>query len=327
MNGFQSLGDVPGHGGFSVDVSDRPLASRQGYWSQALQRGYYNFDVSTVPDFTEGRFDVFNVGSLRIGKLESDATRVHRRPAHVRDDGDNSFVIQIPGSTPLWLTQGRNTRFVAPGAFGMVAAADEYIYEQRGHSSVVTLKIPAPMLAARFPMVGDYINAPTSAEDATSRLFVDFVHSFCRHAPLMDSSSAGTLIQHLIELLALSLTGGQEEASGSAVHAAHRRKALTLLERQFRSADLRISDIAQQMRVSERYLQKIFAEVDQSLATVLRERRLAEAQRLLTRPGQGGLSITQIAYDAGFADSSYFCRAFKKELGMSPSDFVRLGGA
>jgi hypothetical protein len=53
------------------------------------------------------------------------------------------------------------------------------------------------MLAARFPMVGDYINAPTSAEDATSRLFVDFVHSFCRHAPLMDSSSAGTLIQHL----------------------------------------------------------------------------------------------------------------------------------
>lgn len=318
MDSAQSLGS------FSVDVADRPVASRPGYWAQALQRGYYNFDVNTAPNFTEGRFDVFNIGSLRIGKLESDATRVHRRPAHVRDDGDNSFVVQIPGSTPLCLTQGRNTRVVAPGAYGLVAAADEYIYEQHGKSSVVTLKIPAPMLAARFPMVGDYINAPTSAEDATSRLFVDFVHSFCRHAPLIDSSSAETLIQHLLELLALSLTGGREQASGSAVHAALRRQALTLLERQFRSPDLRIADVARQMRVSERYLQKIFAEVDQSPAAVLRERRLAEAQRLLARPAQGGLSITQIAYDAGFADSSYFCRAFKKDLGMSPSDFIRL---
>jgi len=128
----------------------------------------------------------------------------------------------------------------------------------------------------------------------------------------------------LLELLALSLTGGREQASGSAVHAALRRQALTLLERQFRSPDLRIADVARQMRVSERYLQKIFAEVDQSPAAVLRERRLAEAQRLLARPAQGGLSITQIAYDAGFADSSYFCRAFKKDLGMSPSDFIRL---
>ena len=49
------------------------------------------------------------------------------------------------------------------------------------------------------------------------------------------------------------------------------------------------------------------------------EQRLARAYRLLT-DRHGGEKITAVAYDVGFADLSYFYRAFRRRFGATPSD-------
>lgn len=48
------------------------------------------------------------------------------------------------------------------------------------------------------------------------------------------------------------------------------------------------------------------------------QRRVDEAVRLLANPKT---SITDIAYTVGFNDASYFTRAFKRYVGVSPSDY------
>jgi AraC-like DNA-binding protein len=50
----------------------------------------------------------------------------------------------------------------------------------------------------------------------------------------------------------------------------------------------------------------------------MHERVLLEARRLLI---QKNSDITQIAFDLGFNDASYFSRFFKKTSGQSPSEF------
>jgi len=48
------------------------------------------------------------------------------------------------------------------------------------------------------------------------------------------------------------------------------------------------------------------------------QRRVDEAVRLLANPKT---SITDIAYTVGFNDASYFTRAFKRYIGVNPSDY------
>lgn len=50
----------------------------------------------------------------------------------------------------------------------------------------------------------------------------------------------------------------------------------------------------------------------------LLKRRIDEALRLLANPNS---SITDIAFSVGFNDASYFTRAFKRFIGVSPSEF------
>ena len=49
-----------------------------------------------------------------------------------------------------------------------------------------------------------------------------------------------------------------------------------------------------------------------------RHLRIARAKRLLEEPST---SITQVAYDSGFADSNYFSRVFRGVTGLSPRDY------
>jgi AraC-like DNA-binding protein len=48
--------------------------------------------------------------------------------------------------------------------------------------------------------------------------------------------------------------------------------------------------------------------------------RVAKAYRMLIDERYGHLSITQIAYDCGFGDISYFNRTFRRVHGATPSD-------
>ena len=47
--------------------------------------------------------------------------------------------------------------------------------------------------------------------------------------------------------------------------------------------------------------------------------RLERAKDLLSDPRQP--KVTEVAARAGFADANYFARAFRKETGLSPSEF------
>jgi AraC-like DNA-binding protein len=51
---------------------------------------------------------------------------------------------------------------------------------------------------------------------------------------------------------------------------------------------------------------------------LIRRAQALEARRLLARTG---LSVTQVARAVGFADPAYFCRFFRREVGVSPGRF------
>lgn len=100
----------------------------------------------------------------------------------------------------------------------------------------------------------------------------------------------------------------------------HVKKFEQLLEQNFRTEKLP-SFYADKLNITLKHLNRICNEMLQKTATeVIAERLILEAKRMLTDPS---LSINSAADALGFDDYSYFSRFFKKQAGMSPSDFRR----
>ncbi len=80
-------------------------------------------------------------------------------------------------------------------------------------------------------------------------------------------------------------------------------------------------DMAAYGGVSARHLTRCFRqEVGVSPITYLNRYRIKQAKRLLQQEDR---SITQVAGDVGFSNSSYFARVFRNEVGVSPRAYQR----
>ncbi len=95
-------------------------------------------------------------------------------------------------------------------------------------------------------------------------------------------------------------------------------KAKGYIDRHFRDP-IRLEDVAEHLQVSTFYISRIFSsESDFSLVEYLTERRLNEAKKLLA---DGRHSVAEVARMAGYEDSNYFSKVFKRRVGCPPGKY------
>lgn len=83
--------------------------------------------------------------------------------------------------------------------------------------------------------------------------------------------------------------------------------------------NLKIDDIAVNVGMSRSVLySKIKTAVGMTPVDFVRHIRLLRAQKLINDTDQ---SLTQIAYSVGFSDPKYFSKVFKREMGVTPSEY------
>lgn len=91
-----------------------------------------------------------------------------------------------------------------------------------------------------------------------------------------------------------------------------------ILEQHF-AENKSVSFYADQLHITPHHLNVICKEITNNTATeVIRSRVVLEAKRLLTFTDK---TISQIAFDLNFSDSSYFTKTFKSHTNQTPQDF------
>lgn len=83
--------------------------------------------------------------------------------------------------------------------------------------------------------------------------------------------------------------------------------------------DIKIEEVAEKWEISSRYVRKYFAEeIGMSCMDYLTVMRINKAKELLWETKK---SVTDIAMETGYGTPQYFSRMFKKQVGMSPSEY------
>ena len=94
--------------------------------------------------------------------------------------------------------------------------------------------------------------------------------------------------------------------------------AVAIVENEFPS-DLSLDDIARRVASSRRQLQRAYAEIgNTTFRDHLTRVRMERAAELLT---SRGLTVREVAFRVGYRQPAQFAKAFRRQHGVSPSDF------
>ena len=96
------------------------------------------------------------------------------------------------------------------------------------------------------------------------------------------------------------------------------QKVMEAVETNMGDPDFSMEKFGQQVALSRMQLhRKLKALTDQSPGDFLRSMRLKRAKRLLeSRAG----NVSEVAYEVGFNNLSYFSKCYKEEFGISPNE-------
>jgi len=177
------------------------------------------------------------------------------------------------------------------------------------------------MLEPLVHHIGDLRPDNVNSETAEGRLLLGYV-SMVAHSPI-SPALAPLVSQHIADLLAAAVgttPDAQHIIAGRGVRAARMQMIKQYIENNLHRSRLSAQTAGSSLKLSPRYIRRLFADEGRSFSDYVTERRLNRIYRQLTSPRFATKSIADIAFESGLVEPSTFYRQFKARYGMKPSE-------
>ncbi len=301
---------------FSTD--DFRPAERFSAFNEEFSRRFMRLDE--VKRQSEGPYhaqvDMRLIGPLVCSRLVSAPVDFERvRPS----EDDDSLLLSIHTKGLFRLQHGDET-WDSRQDFATLTT-DAHIVRGSYAGEALALRIPQRLLAARLPAGHSADPVRIRGGSDIALLMASYLRSFLSLPPSVAPSLADTVAAHVVDLVALALGASGEAAQAArtgGLREARRHAVLDEIAAGYLIPGYSADAVARSVGISDRYLRQLLAEIGTTFTDLILDRRLDHARRLLSDPGLATRKITDIAYDAGFSDLSYFNRAFRRRYSLSP---------
>jgi len=236
---------------------------------------------------------------------------------------DPFFQISRADQASVLTMEGRGTLRLAAGEFVILRpeVAGEWTIDRTYTTSAIHIEegllrkhIPDPM-----DIVGRSLDLPPALNDILGRIM---------DASITEARSGrfGTAGRNLgcsfLHMLALTPRAQAPEDRVERYAVEFRRAQIkAFIQENYAKPGLSTEDIADHLAITPRYVQMALAPEGLTPTEYLRVCRLEAARRLLSSSAFAAHSITEIAFECGFASSAHFSTEFRKRFGRSPRSF------
>jgi AraC-like DNA-binding protein len=297
---------------------------RYEHWREEICRSSCNLYIGPTPgnDFVDVRTEITGVGPVTLITSHGHSADFDRSPELARD-GSDDLVLVCGVEGQLSFHSRCETEVLGPSDM-LVGELTDPLRAILGRSrSFSTFIIDRKTLLNASPAAEALISHRAHASDALKSMVERYAALAAEAAPHAGPHGRLAMGQHLVDLIALALGSVRDEAEqarqrgyAQARLALMKADALAELTRE----DLSIAVLARRYGLSVRQAQRLFEQEGTTFTEFVLERRFLLAQKLLADPANNARKISDIAYAAGFADISYFNRAFRRRFGGTPSD-------
>ncbi|HEX2593251.1 MAG TPA: AraC family transcriptional regulator [Rhizomicrobium sp.] len=301
-----------------------PEADRFPVWRELVTNRLLQADVQqTVGDPFHALVYMRALPTLRFGWGTVGASHYERTRKIVAAD-NNDFVLMMNLQGAFSVSQPGRSVKLEPGDAFLTACSETGAFSRVSPGKILFLRMPhesvATVVRNAYSNVGRLI--PHNTEGL--RLLAGYLRLLDEGDPLTSAKAQSIVTGHVRDLLALTLgsLGDALEASEErgGVKAARLAAIKAHIDGQSADHDLTAGSVAAFFRISERHLQRLFKEEGATFSNFVLAKRLSNAYEAIVRGrDDDARNISQIAYDCGFGDISYFNRCFRRRYGSSPA--------
>jgi AraC-like DNA-binding protein len=120
-------------------------------------------------------------------------------------------------------------------------------------------------------------------------------------------------------IINLMLNTNAASAGGlGGVQAALLQKAYQIIDARLSDPDLTMREVAAELKISLRYLYKLFASSGEGFGRYVKRRRLDRCRCDLGNPVYANFNVSEICFRWGFNEAAHFSRVFREQFDMSP---------
>ena len=280
-------------------------------------------DKSSFP----ARVERIELGEGAVNRVTFPGHLVLRSASDIASSSSSCYYLNLKLAGRCRIEQDGRDVDLSPGQVGIFDSARLFAlrHSQGPSLQVASFWVPAQALHDRLPPSFDVMPTRVSDDPVVGHLIAETAHALNTSALTAPEEENARLFGVLLDLVALSLSRGSRARSAEvtslvdATWLALRRA----VHRRLREPGLTAAAVAASVRISERYVHKLFERAGTTFACYVMERRLEGVARDLRDPAMAVRAIGDMAFDWGFADLSHFARRFKQRFGCTPRDWRR----
>jgi AraC-like DNA-binding protein len=307
----------------STDMLPQGLSDRQRFirFAELFEHFSNTGELDPAADVPfRATMNSIHIGTTMLGRCDGSFITVRREKRQVVETGDDRYCLaRNTGDRPSQVVHRGREFTMRPGSMVLLKLDEPFsAADGASHKRFTNVHLPVTTLRAMVPDVDDLVGCELEPGGALS-LAMDYSNLLLDHPGAVDEAGLA-IAAHLTDLVALGL-GPRAEASEAArrrgLRAVRLKAVLMILEKRFREPDFSALKLAAAAGLSERYVNELLYEAGASFSARLNELRLRKAADLLAQSARR--RISDVAFDCGFNDLSYFNRCFRRRFGLTPT--------
>jgi AraC-like DNA-binding protein len=313
-----------GPGPIRLSLDDAPERERPALYREFFGRSLFRLDVEPLRDHAlEVDVVLQKLPGLRLFSGRLHGSRNQRTRAFLAD-GVDDFTLLVNLGGPYQVCQGQHELVLGDGEGTFLTCAEPVSFAHHPPGDVLALQVPRAPFAPLVRDVEDRYLRRIPRDTPALRLLLEYVRIARDDQTVASPCLQQLIVSHVYDLVAASLGARRDDTEARAqvggVRAARLHALKQDIARHLDQPDLSVNALAARQRLTPRCIQRLFEADGTTFTEYVLAQRLARARRLLGDPRRGADKISTIAFDAGFADVSYFNRMFRQRFGMAPSD-------
>lgn len=299
---------------------DRRLAA----WQEVVSRMLLKVELEPLSnetfqvDATLRLLPTIRFGSALFGPCIS-----RRTSAIAQADNDDVYVV-INTEGTMRIQIGATEHTLGEGDACLLCASQVVTLTRPAVGRLTLARMERGPLTRLVSGLDDYVGQVFRDGNEALRLLTIYLRDIDHRQGLTSTDVRGLVIAHIYDILALVLNSSRgEERCSEGASAERLRRIKKYITDNLGAADLSITEVAAENRISARQVQRLFELEGRTFSEFVLAKRLQGVRAALVDVRQTHRSVSDIALANGFGDVSYFNRAFRRQYGASPSEVRR----
>ncbi|MEV4974762.1 helix-turn-helix domain-containing protein [Streptomyces scopuliridis] len=294
---------------------------RFDHWVHEMSRVFAGLDTRRVSEAPfRGIATYGSVGPMLLNSISAAPLQI-RRSARLCAQYEEDFykvALQISGSSVV--EQGGAYAPLRPGDIAICDAARPYTFTYDNDFRTVLLMVPRPLLPVRPETLAQVTARRIPTHEGVGAVVFPFLRSLGEQDRDCVGLAARSLMDGTLSLLTALVL---EKLDRPAPHDTMMLRIRAYVEQRLSDPALAPDTIAEAHGISRRYLYKLFAAEELTVAGWIRSRRLERCAQDLANPDSADQTIGMVAARWGLTDRRHFGRMFKSVYGATPVEFRR----